>query len=125
MPGPETHRRIKDYEDLLLKLARLKHIKAFAETLSPDEAVGCAQVVVGEATIVIPLEGAIDVKAEKERLQKELQKASSEINEITKKLSNLDFMARAPQEIIETQQSRLENAHLASHKLTQALQKLG
>jgi hypothetical protein len=34
-------------------------------------------------------------------------------------------MARAPQEIIETQQKRLEEANLASHKLTQALGRLG
>jgi len=123
--GPVTHRRLKDHEDLLLKLARLKHIRVFSEALSTEKAVGSAQIVVGETTIVIPLEGAIDVTAEKERLQKELQKAASEINEITKKLSNKEFIARAPQEIIETQQKRLDNAHLASNKLIQALSRLG
>ncbi len=123
--GPTTHRRIKDFEDLLLRLARLKHIKVFSEALSPQDAVGSVQAVVLEATILIPLEGMIDIKAEKERLQKELKKASAEIAEVTKKLSNKDFMARAPQDIIETQQKRLDEANLASHKLTQALTRLG
>ncbi len=123
--GPETHRRLKDHEDLLLKLARLKNIKAFAEPLSPQEAVGSAQSVVNEATILIPLEGAIDVKAEKDRLQKELKKAASEISEISKKLSNQEFIARAPQEIVDVQQKRLETATLAVEKLSEALSRLG
>jgi len=122
--GPEVHHRIRDHEDLLLKLARLKHIKVFSESLSPKEAVGAAQVVVGEATLLIPLEGAIDVGAEKERLQKELQKAIAEIKEVEKKLSNQDFVSRAPQDIVETQQKRLETALLATQKLEQALGRL-
>lgn len=122
--GPTTHRRIRTHEDLLIKLARLSHVKAFSETLPQEDAKGSAQVVLGEATLLIPLAGAIDVGAEKERLQKELQKAIIEIEGIEKKLGNQDFMSRAPQEIVETQKSRLENARLTTHKLEQALGRL-
>ena len=63
--SPETHRRIRGYEDLLLKLARLSQLKVFSESLSPEIAKGAAQTVVEEATLLLPLGGAIDVTAEK------------------------------------------------------------
>jgi len=122
--GPTTHRRIREYEDLLLKVARLSHVKTFSESLSQRDAMGAVQAVIGEATLLIPLSGAIDVNAEKERLQKELKMAGAEITEIEKKLSNQNFVTRAPQEIIEIQQKRLESARLASLKLEQALGRL-
>jgi valyl-tRNA synthetase len=123
--GPETHRRSCEYEDLLLTLARLDHIKIFSEPLSNQEAKGAAQVVVGEATLLIPLMGTIDIEAEKDRLQKELSHVMTEREAIEKKLSNHDFISRAPLEIIETQQKRLEKARLISQKLRQALGRLG
>ncbi len=123
--SPETHRRLREHEDLLLKLARLKDIKAFSESLKPEEAKGAAQDIIAEATLLIPLAGAIDVQAEKERLERELQKVATEIKEIEKKLSNKEFTARAPKEIVDVQKKRIESAQLASQKLEQALHRLG
>ncbi|MBY0292931.1 MAG: class I tRNA ligase family protein, partial [Alphaproteobacteria bacterium] len=122
--GPMTHHRIRDYEDLLLKLARLDHVKVFSEPLSSDDAAGAAQLVIGETTLLIPLTGAINVEAEKERLQKEWGKISVEIKTLEKKLANQEFISRAPQEVIETQSSRLEAARLGILKLGQALSRL-
>jgi valyl-tRNA synthetase len=122
---PKIQRRIEDHKDLLLKLARLNHIHAFSEPLSQKDAVGAAQVIVEEATLLIPLAEAIDIGAEKERLQKEFLKNKQDIESIEKKLSNQDFVSRAPQEIVETQQKRLEKARLENEKLAQALERLG
>ncbi len=122
--APETHRRMRDYEDLLLRLARLRHIKAYSESLSQEDTKSAVQGVVNEATLLIPLAGSIDIEAERERLQKELKKALGEIEGLEKKLSNDDFISRAPQEVVETQQKRLEEARLARIKLEQALARL-
>ncbi len=122
--SPDVHRKVREYEDLLLKLARLQHVKVFSESLSPEEAKGAVQSIVGDSTLLIPLIGAIDVEAERERLQKDLAKVFAEIKEIDKKLSNKDFVSRAPQEIIDTQRQRLEAAQLAREKLEQALGRL-
>lgn len=99
-------------------------MKVFSEPLSQAEAKGAVQVVIGETTLLIPLIGAVDVKVEKDRIQKELSKIISEIEGIKKKLSNKDFMSRAPQDIVDTQQKRLENALFSSQKLEQALERL-
>jgi valyl-tRNA synthetase len=122
--SPETHRRVTFYEDLLFKLARLDHVKVFADSLPAEAAKGVAQAIVEEATLVLPLGNTIDVKAEKERLQKELVKTQQEVDALTSKLGNKDFVARAPQDIVETQQQRLKAAQLAVQKLETALKKL-
>ncbi|MBY0500899.1 MAG: valine--tRNA ligase [Alphaproteobacteria bacterium] len=122
--SPETYRRIENYEDLLLKLARLKHLRAFSEPITQKDAENAAQVVVNETTLLIPLAGAIDVVAEKERLLKDLTKIKKEIEELEKKLSNQQFVAKAPADIIETQQKRLRNALLTNEKLEKALSML-
>ncbi|EKE09448.1 MAG: hypothetical protein ACD_16C00169G0007 [uncultured bacterium] len=123
--NPETHRRLREHEDLLIKLARLKNVKAFTESLSIEDARGAAQGVIGNSTFLIPLAGTIDIEAEKERLHRELLKVGSEIKEIEKKLSNKEFTSRAPQHIVETQEKRIESARLTSEKLEQALHRLG
>lgn len=119
--GPTTHRRARLHEDLLIKLARLSQIKTFSETLSSKDAKGAAQIVIHEATLLIPFADAIDIGAEKERLNKELKKELAEIQGIEKKLNNQEFLSRAPQDIVETQQKRLDAAHLTVIKLKQAL----
>lgn len=123
--GSTIHRRVRIYEDLLMKLARLQHLRVFSEPLTHRDAKGAAQVVVGEATLLIPLAEAIDIEGEKIRLNKEVKKFGEEITAIEKKLNNQEFLSRAPQDIIETQQKRLESAHLAVQKLGQAIERLG
>lgn len=122
--APETHRRITTYEDLLLKLARLKYIKVFSDPLSAKEADGTVQTVIEEATLVLPLGDAVDLQAEKSRLQKEIHKIEKEKQALQAKLANKEFLSQAPQHIVETQQQRFEAAHLAHEKLSQALEKL-
>jgi len=121
---PDTHRKVREYEDLLLKLARLQHVKVFSESLSPQDARGAVQIVIEETTLLIPLGEAIDLEAEKERLQKDLTKVFADIDAVQKKLANKEFVSRAPEEIIETQHQRLETARLAKEKLEQALIRL-
>jgi valyl-tRNA synthetase len=123
--GPDIHRRVREYEDLLLKLARLKDIKVFTESLTSDESQNAAQAIIEDTTLLIPLEEAIDLKAEKERLTKEIKKTKDEMSAIEKKLSNQEFISRAPQDIVETQQERLDSARLTLQKLEQALGRMG
>jgi valyl-tRNA synthetase len=81
---------------------------------------GAIQVVVDEATIVIPLAGVIDLDAERKRLAKEVQKLDAEIGKIEKKLGNADFLAKAPAEVVEDQRERRAEAERAKEKLRAA-----
>lgn len=51
--------------------------------------------------LFLPLEGLIDVEAEKERLGKELDKIAREIAKSSSKLGNAGFVERAPAEVVD------------------------
>jgi valyl-tRNA synthetase len=80
--------------------------------------------VVGDATFALPLAGVIDIAAEKTRLQKEVGKLDGEVTGIDKKLGNEQFVAKAPEEVIEEQKARREAAIDRREKILEALKRL-
>ena len=58
-------------------------------------------------TLFLPLEGLIDVEAEKLRLNKELEKIAKEVEKVEKKLANKGFVDRAPAEVVEEHRQRM------------------
>jgi valyl-tRNA synthetase len=60
---------------------------------------------VGE--IYLPLEGLIDVEAERTRLTKEIEKIKIEVKKCEGKLGNASFVDRAPPEVVEQEKARL------------------
>jgi len=115
-----TQARLAAYRDLLLRLARLSAI----DIASGEIPKGAVQIVLDEATLVLPLAGVIDVAREQARLKKEIEKASAEISKIESKLGNEAFVAKAPPEVIEEQRERLAEAKASLGKLTAALNRL-
>jgi len=60
---------------------------------------------VGE--VYLPLEGLIDVEAERTRLSKEIEKIVKEVAKSEGKLGNASFIDRAPAEVVEQEKARL------------------
>jgi len=117
--GEETLRRLVAGTSLITRLARLEEISPQAAV--PGES---AQFVVGEATFALPLAGVIDIAVEKARLEKEVAKLDGEITQIDRKLGNEQFVAKAPEEVIEEQKSRRGAAVERRHHILEALKRL-
>ena len=60
-------------------------------------------------TAYLPLEDLIDLEEEKKRLEKELEKYAGEIKRAEKKLSNQNFTAKAPEQIVEKERQKLND----------------
>ena len=115
-----SKQRLKTYNDIIKRLARLSEAEA-NEVAAPK---GSLQMVIDEASIVLPLADVVDIKLESARLQKEIEKANANIERINKMLNNPAFLAKAPEEVVvEQTESRTEAENLKS-KLAQALQQL-
>ncbi|SFD76363.1 valine--tRNA ligase [Methylobacterium sp. 13MFTsu3.1M2] len=117
--APEVRARVEAWRDTLLRLARLSEI-TFAET-PPRNSV---QLLVRGSVAALPLEGVVDLAAEVARLKKEQGKAQGEIKKIDAKLGNADFVARAPEEIIEENRERRESEAARLAKIEEALVRL-
>ena len=118
--GEENLRRLQDHAEAIIRLARLERI------LEGDREVptGAVQVVLDDATIVLPLSEIIDIARERERLSRELDKARGEIAKLDMKLSNRGFLAKAPEHVVEEQHERKRDAESAELRLAAALARL-
>jgi valyl-tRNA synthetase len=85
-----------------------------------------AKEVVGAwAEVVMPLAGLIDVEAEKARLAKDITKAEREIGNLEKRLSNPQFLEKAPEDVVAELRGRLDDEGTRKRRLIDALGQLG
>jgi valyl-tRNA synthetase len=101
----------------LLRVAEVSFVAAAPE--------GSIPYMVAGATLALPVAEFIDLAAERGRLSKEVASLASEIDKLGKKLGNPDFVARAPEEVVEENRERLAEAEAAKAKLEAALKRLG
>jgi valyl-tRNA synthetase len=67
--------------------------------------------------IFIPLEGLIDLEVERARIEKEITRLSSSLQGVKKKLSNENFVAKAPADVIEKEKTKMEDWEKSLDKL--------
>ncbi|MEJ7934209.1 valine--tRNA ligase [Sphingobium sp. AN558] len=116
----ETRQRLDRQGAALARLARIESL-SFGE----DVAGGAAQIVVDEATFVLPLEGVIDIAAEKARLAKALGAAQKERDSLGGRLSNPSFVEKAkPEAVAKAREDHAEKVAEAD-RLAAALDRLG
>jgi valyl-tRNA synthetase len=76
-----------------------------------------ASAVVKGCDIFIPLEGLIDLDVERTRIEKEITRLSSSLEGVKKKLSNENFVAKAPADVIEKERTKMEDWEKSLEKL--------
>ena len=100
----------------LSRLAGLESIKQLARGEAAPES---ATAIVGELTLLVPMAGLIDPKAEIERLTRKTAKNESDIGKLKAKLGNENFVRNAPPEVVASDRARVaeleaQNAGLAA-----------
>jgi valyl-tRNA synthetase len=86
---------------------------------------GAAQLVVDEVTYILPLEGVIDIDAEKARLDKAATAAEKECDSLAQRLANPNFTERAKPEAVEKARADHEAKAAEAERLRAALERLG
>ncbi len=116
----------KTHADLIVRLARLAAFEpqAGADRVAQAFSHGAAQMVVDEATLVMPLAGVIEIDKERARLEKEIARVENEIAKVDKKFANPDFVAKAAPEVVEENRERRAEWSAAKERLQEALQRL-
>ena len=114
--APQTSIRAQHWSEFLRRLARVAEI-SFAEA-APQ---GAVQLVVRGEVAALPLKGVIDLDAERARLAKEMAKADADIARVDAKLGNPNFMSRAPEEVVEEEKEKREEALARRAKIVEAL----
>jgi len=90
---------------------------------TPPKGTPSAPTELGE--LFLPLEGLVDVEAEKTRLTKELRKIEAELEKVQAKLGNPNFVQKVPPEVLREHQQRLTDWQARLQKVQSALEALG
>ncbi|MDB9769869.1 valine--tRNA ligase [Gammaproteobacteria bacterium] len=101
----ELQSMVTEKESIIASIAKLDGVEFTNEM--PDEAIEKAMI---GYKIIIPLEGLIDPELELSRLTKELSKVENDIKIINSKLSNEQFVAKAPEAVIIKEKEKLASA---------------
>jgi valyl-tRNA synthetase len=73
----------------------------------------------------VPLEGLVDLEAERRRLAKEIRKVEEQIAFLAAKLAREEFKAKAPREVVEREEGRLAEQREIHAKLQESLRRIG
>ena len=104
---------LERFHHLLIELARLESLEEISADSEPPES---ATVLVGPMKVLVPLGSIIDRSAEIKRLEREIKKLRNDLERSEKKLKNNSFIAKAPPDIVEKEQSRVESIR---HSITE------
>lgn len=118
--APETLERARIWSAVLRRLAKIEAITVCEDEI-PQHA---ASSVLNEATLILPLQGLINIDEERRRLAKEVTRLEREIEKVERKLSSEDFLSRAKPEIIEENRARLVSFTHSHDRLRQAFCRL-
>ena len=120
--GTKTDRSYLDrHHDALMVLAKLDTI---AWLNKGDAAPEAATTLVGKMKVLVSLAGLIDKDAEKQRLQKEIDKQQKELQKAKGKLSNKKFISKAPEDIVNQEKQRVAQFESAIADLSGQLEKI-
>ena len=104
-------------------------VRNLANTTAPGEDFdpsASIEVRLSQATVEVTLDthGAVDVEAERKRLEKDLAKANKELEQTGKKLSNENFLSKAPEEVVNKIKERQQIAREEVERITSRLEGL-
>jgi len=112
---------LENHYEYFRSLARVEKLQCGTTVKKPPTS---ASAVISGAEIFIPLAGLIDLDVERNRLQKNLNELTKQLEKVSKKLANADFLANAPNDVIERERSKKEDYEERIDRLNRNLEQL-
>ena len=109
---------LKSYENYFQKLAKVTSMKADVNVDKPASSIAA---VVQNMEIYLPLEGLIDLDAERDKFTKQLVKLERELKIISGKLNNAKFIANAPDDIVQKEKEKFSEIETKVNKTKELL----
>ncbi len=116
-----TGERVEQHKEMIIHLAKLGSLSVRGAGERPKSS---ATAVAGNASLFVPLEGIIDFAKETERLEKEIAKTAKDLSAASKKLGNEDFLAKAPEDVVQKAKEKQDRLIEKRQKLQVNLDKI-
>ncbi|MCH7735880.1 MAG: valine--tRNA ligase [Chloroflexi bacterium] len=119
MQGP-----IEEEAEVIRALSRLEPLHIVADGSSSKDLPKGVTLVVNPLVVHLPLEGVVDLSAEKDRLRAELDDCLKNMERVEKLVSNPNFREKAKPEVVETEEARLQDLKERRQHLIEILEQL-
>ena len=119
--SPSQEDALKACQGYLTSLAKLSDLVWGQEAARP---VVAASAVVRGIEVHVPLEGVIDLMEEQKRLSRELAKVEQALDRVGRKLSNEEFLGKAPAAVVSREKATRAELQDAREKLKDSLQRI-
>jgi len=118
----ERERALVDkYLAYLARLAGLESVKVLGPAEAAPES---ATAILGDLTLLVPMAGLIDPKAEIERLTKRIAKNEADLAKLRAKLANENFVRNAPPDVVAADRARMAELEAQNASLAKQLDKV-
>jgi len=117
--GDQVWDRAERWSEFIKRMARISDVSR-----APAHQQSAVQLVVRGEVVELPLAGVIDLAAERARLAKEMAKCDADIARVDAKLGNPNFVARAPEDVVEEEKEKRDEAQARKSKIAEALERL-
>ncbi|MFZ9052724.1 MAG: valine--tRNA ligase [Woeseiaceae bacterium] len=119
--GPLDQQRADRFSNLLQRVGRVESVAMLAES---DEPPASATALLGNMRLLVPMQGLIDVDAERSRLGKQRERLGSDLERSRSKLSNDNFVNNAPADVVAKERKRAAELEQTLAQLAEQLEKL-
>ena len=120
-PRQDILAQIEKHQDPICRLGGIKRLTMSVHTEKPAYA---AATVWEGIDVYMPLEDVLDLQTEVKRLVKEIDKMTDELTMVRRKLSNRDFLTKAPEAVVAKEQFKAKVLEEKLHKLTVNLERV-
>lgn len=103
--------------DTINRLAHLKMLRVRSNPLTKEERAGSVSAISDTTTVALPLAGLVDEAAESARLQAQIDAAKIEVERLTERLANKDYVSKAPEHVVAETKAKLSEAETRLEKL--------
>ena len=119
---PKVRESLTQLQGYICRLAKVESLRVVDSSVERPE--NCGTAMERNVEIVVPLAGLIDLEAERQRIEAQLQKVDQEIAHVSKKLSNPRFVENAKPEVVQADRDKLAEAQDKRAALTAGLARL-
>jgi valyl-tRNA synthetase len=115
--GGDKTAAIEELRPAISRLARVAPDKLEIVVSLPDKPRNATALVAAGAEVYLPLAGMVDLREERNRLTRELERAEADVARRQAKLANENFTGRAPAHIVQGERDLLASAEATAAKL--------
>ena len=121
----ELINEISPYAPVIEALARARPVAFFNRRQERPQGDNNLVTILKDATVAIPLESMVDLESERQRLKKEIAGCERNIAGLEPRLTNRDFLNKAPTAVIDKERDKLATQKTRMARLKEQLKSLG